>query len=130
MRILEFRGGGFACAAAIALLAGSALPAGAATAATPNATSPAAPAPSRPASGAPAPATQQGGQQLRYMQLQAQYKGPLADTVIERWRDPIDGTICYIYLPIVVQHSAPTNTGMVQYGGNNIGSISCLAAKF
>jgi hypothetical protein len=106
--------------------------AGAAAAATPNAPGPAAPAPAtaaaKPAPGAAAPA--QAARQLGYMQLQAQYKGPLADTVIERWRDPIDGTICYIYLPIVVQHSAPTTTGLVQYGGNSIGSISCLPAKF
>ena len=68
--------------------------------------------------------------QLSYMQLQAQYRGPLQDTVIQRWRDPIDGTTCYIYLPVVVQHSPPTPSGAVQYGGNTIGTISCLAGKF
>ena len=63
---------------------------------------------------------------LEHMQLQAQYAGPLKDTVIQRWRDPVDGTICYLYLPILVQHSPPTPMGLVQYGANGIGSISCL----
>lgn len=63
---------------------------------------------------------------LGRMQLQAQYAGPLQDTVIQRWRDPVDGTVCYIYLPVIVQHSPPTPTGLVQYGANGIGSISCL----
>jgi hypothetical protein len=49
----------------------------------------------------------------------------LRDTLVQRWRDPIDGTICYIYLPILVQHGAGPN-GLVQYGANGIGSISCL----
>lgn len=62
-----------------------------------------------------------------YMKLEGQYSGPLQDTIIQRWRDPVDGTICYIYLPVVVQHSAPTALGFVQYGSNNIGSMSCLA---
>jgi hypothetical protein len=61
------------------------------------------------------------------MQLQAQYAGPMQDTIIQRLRDPADGTICYLYVPIVVQHSAPTPTGFVQYGANTIGSISCVA---
>lgn len=59
------------------------------------------------------------------MQLQAQYMGPLRDTLIQRWRDPVDGTVCYIYLPVIVQH-APGPQGLVQYGANTIGSISCL----
>lgn len=63
------------------------------------------------------------------MQLQAQYAGPLKDTVIQRWRDPVDGTICYVYLPILVQHSPSTATGLVQYGANGIGSISCLPGR-
>jgi hypothetical protein len=42
-------------------------------------------------------------------------------------RDPIDGTICYIYLPITAQHSPPAQSGYVQYGANTIGSISCVA---
>ncbi len=34
---------------------------------------------------------------LPRMQLNRQFAGPLQDTVIQRWRDPVDGTICYIY---------------------------------
>jgi hypothetical protein len=59
------------------------------------------------------------------MQLDRQFSGPLQDTIIQRWRDPVDGTICYIYLPITAQHSPPVATGFVQYGANTIGSISC-----
>jgi hypothetical protein len=72
-----------------------------------------------------AAAGQQATPPIGHMQLEAQYAGPLRDTLIQRWRDPSDGTICYIYLPVIVQHAAgPAN--LVQYGSNNIGSISCL----
>ncbi len=64
---------------------------------------------------------------LPRMQLERQFAGPLQDTVVQRWRDPVDGMICYIYLPISAAHSAPTPSGYVQYGANTIGSISCLA---
>ncbi len=37
---------------------------------------------------------------LPRMQLERQFAGPLQDTIVQRWRDPADGTICYIYLPI------------------------------
>jgi hypothetical protein len=63
---------------------------------------------------------------LPRMQLERQFAGPLQDTIIQRWRDPIDGTACYIYLPITAAHSAPTPDGFVQYGANTIGSISCM----
>jgi hypothetical protein len=63
---------------------------------------------------------------LPRMQLERQFAGPLQDTVVQRWRDPVDGTICYIYLPISVQHTPTTPTGFVQYGANSIGSINCL----
>jgi hypothetical protein len=63
--------------------------------------------------------------QLPHMQLERQFAGPLQDTIIQRWRDPVDGTVCYIYLPITAQHSPPTGSGYVQYGANTIGSISC-----
>lgn len=63
---------------------------------------------------------------LPRMQLERQFAGPLRDTVVQRWRDPADGTICYIYLPISAQHSPPTPGGFVNYGSNTIGSISCL----
>lgn len=77
------------------------------------------------------PKTPQQSQQwarLPRMQLERQFAGPLQDTVIQRWSDPADGTVCYLYLPIAVQHSAPTELGgFVQYGGNAVGSISCFA---
>ena len=40
----------------------------------------------------------------------------------------LDGTVCYIYLPITAAHSPPTASGYVQYGPNTIGSMSCFAA--
>jgi len=63
---------------------------------------------------------------LPHMQLDRQFAGPLQDTIVQRWRDPNDGTVCYIYLPITAAHSAPTQSGYVQYGANTIGSISCF----
>ena len=63
---------------------------------------------------------------MDHMQLERQFAGPLQDTIVQRWRDPVDGTVCYIYLPISAQHSPPTPPGFVQYGANTIGSISCL----
>jgi hypothetical protein len=63
--------------------------------------------------------------QFPRLELQGQYAGPLVGTVIQRWRDPVDGTICYLYLPMVVQHK-PAPSGYVQYGSNSIGSISCM----
>src|SRR5436309_3386657 len=61
------------------------------------------------------------------MQLERQFAGPLQDTIIQRWRDPVDGTVCYIYLPITAPHSTPASGGYVQYGANTIGSVSCVA---
>ena len=46
--------------------------------------------------------------------------------MIQRLRDPVDGTICYLYLPISAPHSPVTSTGFVQYGPNAIGSINCM----
>ena len=66
---------------------------------------------------------------VQHMELQAQFSGPLKDTVIQRWKDPSSGVVCYLYLPIVVQHSPTTPTGFVQYGANHIGSISCLPPR-
>jgi hypothetical protein len=82
----------------------------------------------------PAPAPQQQFQQspewgrLPKMTLERQFAGPLQDTVIQRLRDPVDGTICYLYLPISAPHSPTTATGFVQYGPNTIGSINCVPA--
>jgi hypothetical protein len=91
---------------------------------------PAAPVAAPPPAATPAPAPQQfqpSGEwaKLPRMQLERQYAGPLQDTIIQRWRDPADGTICYIYLPIAASHSPPTSSGYVQYGPNTIGSLSC-----
>ncbi len=66
--------------------------------------------------------------QFPHMRLERQFAGPLKDTLVQRWRDPVDGTVCYIYLPVAVMHSAPLPNGLVQYGGNSIGSISCFAS--
>jgi hypothetical protein len=65
--------------------------------------------------------------QMPRMQLERQFAGPLQDTIIQRWRDPADGTVCYIYLPITAPHTPPTQSGYVQYGATTIGSISCTA---
>ena len=78
----------------------------------------------------PAPPSFQPSDQwtkLPKMVLERQFAGPLQDTVIQRLRDPVDGTICYIYLPITAPHSPTTATGFVQYGPNMIGSINCIA---
>jgi hypothetical protein len=76
----------------------------------------------------PAAAQQVQWQQMPRMQLERQFAGPLQDTIIQRWRDPADGLICVIYLPITAQHTPPATSGYVQYGANTIGSISCTAA--
>ncbi len=81
--------------------------------------------------GQPPPPTQQfpaspEWAKLPKMILERQFAGPLQDTVIQRLRDPVDGTICYIYLPISVAHTPPTASGFVQYGSNGVGSINCL----
>ena len=66
---------------------------------------------------------------LPRMQLERQFAGPLQDTIIQRWRDPVDGVVCYIYLPITAAHTPPTPSGFVQYGANTIGSVSCLEPR-
>jgi hypothetical protein len=75
---------------------------------------------------APAVAQQSNWDKLPRMQLERQFAGPLQDTIIQRWRDPADGAVCYIYLPITAAHTAPTASGFVQYGANTIGSLSCF----
>lgn len=65
---------------------------------------------------------------LPKMVLERQFAGPLQDTVIQRLRDPVDGTVCYLYLPISAPHSPVANNGFVQYGASTIGSINCLPA--
>ena len=61
------------------------------------------------------------------MQIERQFAGPLKDTVIQRLRDPVDGTICILYLPINAPHSPQQTSGYVHYGSTTIGSISCFA---
>jgi hypothetical protein len=68
-------------------------------------------------------------EKMPHMQLERQFAGPLQDTIVQRWRDPVDGTVCYIYLPISAAHSPPTASGFVQYGANTIGSISCVVGR-
>src|SRR5688572_6928843 len=83
----------------------------------------------QPAPPAPPPQQFQASQEwakLPKMLLERQFAGPLQDTVIQRLRDPVDGTVCYVYLPISVAHTPPTATGFVQYGANSVGSINCL----
>ncbi len=60
------------------------------------------------------------------MQLEETYAGPLKDTVIQRWRDPANGTTCYIYLPIIVRHAGTAPSALTFYDANAIGSISCV----
>ncbi|MCA3324940.1 MAG: hypothetical protein INF75_06145 [Roseomonas sp.] len=69
----------------------------------------------------------QGWDALPLMNLEQVYRGPLRDTVIQRWRDPVNSIICYIYLPISAPLAAsqPGST-FVQYGPNTIGNISCV----
>ncbi|MHB2167586.1 hypothetical protein [Alsobacter sp. R-9] len=101
-----------------------------------------APAPAAPPSATPAPLPplQQGTaaprplpaspfETMSRMTLEANFGGPLRDTVIQRLRDPIDGTVCYLYLPISVPHGPPLDDGMVRYGANPVGSISCVGAS-
>ena len=74
----------------------------------------------------PASAQQSEWAKMPHMELERQFAGPLQDTVIQRWRDPLDGTVCYIYLPFSAPHSPPSTGGYVQYGANTIGSVSCM----
>ena len=77
------------------------------------------------ASGPPTPETSD----VRTWEFQAQFKGPLADTLVQRWRDPDTGAFCYVYLPLIVQHSPPLPSGTVHYGANVIGSIGCIPPR-
>lgn len=59
------------------------------------------------------------------MVLERVFRGPLRDTLVQRWRDPVDGAICFVYLPISV--SAAGQSAYLLYGSNTIGSISCTS---
>ena len=69
----------------------------------------------------------QGWESFPTMILEQVYRAPLRDTVIQRWRDPMNSVICYLYVPISTPFAAgqPGNA-FVQYGPNHIGSISCV----
>ena len=86
-------------------------------------------APSQPTAAQPAPGRSGEWAALPRMIIERQFAGPLQDTVIQRLRDPVDGTICYLYLPISAPHTPATASGFVQYGPNAIGSINCLPAR-
>ncbi len=62
------------------------------------------------------------------MLLERVYRGPLRDTVVQRWRDPIDGTVCFLYIPMSAPLLPPqsANQPYVHYGPNTIGSLSCV----
>ena len=66
---------------------------------------------------------------LQHMELQGPIRRPAQGHRVQRWRDTDTGTICYIYLPVIVQHSPQMPNGLVQYGANGIGSISCLPRR-
>ncbi|GGD09773.1 hypothetical protein [Aquisalinus flavus] len=67
--------------------------------------------------------------QFQPMELQAQYQGPFEDTVIQRWRDPVDGSVCYLYIPAQVSRERREDSPFLDYGSNNIGSISCITQQ-
>jgi hypothetical protein len=75
---------------------------------------------------APAADTHQQPPPLPRMVIQQRFAGPFPGTEIDRWRDPLDGTVCYIYFPTVVRRT-PAPSGYYDYGSNAIGSISCLS---
>ena len=88
----------------------------------------AAPAPAAPAASAPAPASapaEPTWESFPTMILEKIYRGPLKDTVIQRWRDPVDGSVCYLYLPISVP-LVSNPAGYAQYGAAGVGNISCV----
>ena len=64
---------------------------------------------------------------LPTMNLEQVFRGPLPDTVIQRWRDPVNSSNCYMYLPVSAPLAAPQpGSNSFQYGPNIIGSISCV----
>lgn len=84
---------------------------------------------------APQPEMQQSGQAaavapssqwegLRPLVVERVFRGPLRDTVVQRLRDPVDGSTCFIYLPMSAAVAAQGQ--FLVYGPNAIGSISCF----
>ncbi len=60
------------------------------------------------------------------MKLEARFQGPFPDTMIQRWRDPQTGVLCYLFLPIRVEQ-IPISSGGIAYGANTLGSLSCVS---
>ncbi|NKC33402.1 hypothetical protein [Falsiroseomonas selenitidurans] len=83
------------------------------------------PAPAAPATPAQPGAAPRGWETFTPMVLERVFRGPLRDTLVQRWRDPVDGAICFIYLPISA--AAAGQGPYLIYGPNTIGSISCVA---
>jgi hypothetical protein len=87
----------------------------------PQAAVPALPAPTPPAA-----TTGSEWSNFPTMLLEKVYRAPLRDTVVQRWRDPIDGSVCFLYIPISTPMLPQPADGFMQYGPNQIGSISCI----
>jgi hypothetical protein len=79
-----------------------------------------------PAPTPPAAATGSEWNSFPTMLLEKVYRAPLRDTVVQRWRDPIDGSVCFLYIPISTPMLPQPAEGFMQYGPNQIGSISCI----
>ncbi len=58
------------------------------------------------------------------MVVERVFRGPLRDTVVQRLRDPVDGSTCFIYLPMSAAVAAQGQ--FLVYGPNAIGSVSCF----
>lgn len=61
---------------------------------------------------------------LPTMTVERVFRGPLRDTVVQRLRDPVDGSVCFIYLPMSAAIAAQGQH--LIYGPNSIGSLSCF----
>lgn len=86
----------------------------------------AAPTATPPADPSPSAATSPVWGSFPTMLLEKVYRGPLRDTIIQRWRDPIDGSVCFLFIPISTPLLPQPAEGYMQYGPNQIGSISCV----
>ena len=62
------------------------------------------------------------------MNVEQEFAGPIANTMIHRWRDPTDGTVCYVYVPVPPrQYAISRASGFVRQVPDTIGSISCVS---
>ena len=60
------------------------------------------------------------------MEVEQQFAGPVSNTAIYRWRDPTNGSVCYVYVPVDAQYASSRASGFVKRAANTIGSISCI----